>query len=71
MCDVECPYKTKCTSYPNWCQTCVNNTGKKNYYKAENPHYPYNPWYPYTWPYTWGTSTVTCTTNGNYYQQQK
>lgn len=60
--EVECEYKCRCTSYPDWCQTCVNNRGKRNHYKPDpqpQPYWPWYPWYPhYPWyehPYIWYT----------------
>jgi hypothetical protein len=43
MCDVECLYKEKCTGYPGWCGSCINNKGKRNYYKPD-PYPYYQPW---------------------------
>ena len=63
--NIICKFKDKCSSYPNFCSSCSNNTGKKNYYIPEqpyNPIVPYTPWimYPYV---TCGTSDKT-----NHYQ---
>ena len=63
MCnEVKCEYKDCCTSYPDWCQTCVNNKGKRNHYKPDPCPQPYWP-YPYIWPWypqpqIWYTSTT-------------
>ena len=54
--DVECPYKDRCSDFPNKCDDCVHNTGKKSYYekKKEYPWQPYpiapSPYKPPTWP---------------------
>lgn len=49
MCNIECPYKEKCTSYRIRCCSCKHNKGKKDYYEPK----PY-PWvWPYIWPYIW------------------
>ena len=59
MCDIVCKYKDKCTRHPSWCESCVNNEGKRDYYYPkpipENPWYPWSPWYPY-YPYYWQTT---------------
>jgi hypothetical protein len=69
MSEIICPYKGKCTSEPNWCHSCANNTGKRNYYSPVTPYYPI--WQPYTPVYQ--PSIVWCGTSGgstgNYYQQ--
>ena len=65
-CDVVCPYKNKCISYPTRCASCRHNSGKRDYYEPEPyPYYPYpyNPWYPYTWPYTWWTTDTSAANN--------
>ena len=72
MCEIQCPYKDKCTSHPHKCGTCSRNTGKRDYYKPRRdwytPYYPHWEWYPpYTWYTTtagnnqtnWGTTTIT------------
>jgi len=59
---VICPYKDKCTSFPEWCCSCKHNTGKKSYYSPD--YYPiWQPYYPYyTTPYS---STIWCTYTSN------
>lgn len=51
MNEVICPYKDKCTSCPYYCDGCVNNTGRRNYYKPDidfSPHEPHSvPSYPH------------------------
>jgi hypothetical protein len=62
--EIICPYKGKCTSEPNLCYSCSNNTGKRNYYSPQL--YPY--WQPSQPP-----NIIWCTTGsatGNYYTQQ-
>jgi len=50
MSDVVCSYKDKCTSHPSRCDSCRNNTGKRDYYEPEpQPYIPDYPWYPYPW----------------------
>lgn len=69
MCEVVCIYKDKCTSHPQWCGTCTNNTGKRNYYKPDSvPWYPipWYPWYPYYPTITWHIQETT--PSSNYYQ---
>lgn len=65
MCQVTCPYKTKCKSHPAKCHHCRRNTGKKDYYQPEHDYYyPYNPpYYPYTWYPYWNTTGTTATWN--------
>jgi len=63
---VVCPYKNKCVSYPNRCNTCKHNTAKRDYYEPEPsspydpypwiPYPPYYPWYPYQPWITWWTT---------------
>jgi len=72
---VICPYKHKCVSYPNRCNTCKHNMTKRDYYEPEPsppyyppfdpypwiPYPPYYPWYPDPYPYTpWITWWTTC-----------
>jgi len=64
MCDVVCEYKDKCTSHPQWCQTCRNNKGKRNYYIPEPYPAPWQPWYP------WYQPIWIQTTGSNYYSPQ-
>lgn len=54
MC-VECRYKHKCTSYPDKCDNCANNFGKRDYFKPD-----YDPWYPGTrpWPWHWDSDYI-------------
>ena len=51
--DVKCPHKDGCTSYPNSCKYCKNNTGKKDYFEpTKKDHFKPIPWYPAPWePY--------------------
>ena len=64
MCDVDCCYKNRCTSYPNRCGSCINNKGKRDYYQPDYwPWHRYYPWYPE--PY-WVTTTCTYTQDNNY-----
>jgi len=43
---IECPYKDKCTGYSAKCNSCKNNTGKRDYYiPAWEPYTP-QPYYP-------------------------
>ena len=37
--DVVCPHKDRCVSHPTFCESCKNNTGKRNYYQPEQ-NYP-------------------------------
>ena len=60
MCEVVCQYKEKCTSHPQWCYSCKNNTGKKNYYQPD--------YHPFVWTYPWyGFGTVTSGGGDSYY----
>lgn len=66
MCEVECEFICKCTSYPAKCGRCQRNMGKRDYFKPDEDYYipypyphPYYPWYPYT---TIGTTTWTWAT---------
>lgn len=55
MC-VKCRYKHKCVSYPDKCDRCANNKGRKDYFVPEcDPWTPWYPWHPYPWtyPYIW------------------
>ena len=75
MCEIECPYKDKCTSHPTKCGTCSRNTGKRDYYRPRRdwytpyyPHYPQWRYYPY-WTTAgdnntldWDTHTITWNT---------
>jgi len=72
MCNIECPYKNKCTSHPHNCGTCNRNTGKRDYYKPRRwyrdwytPHYPSYPQWRYTpyWTTTGNNHTGTGWTN--------
>ena len=57
MCEVDCPYKKKCTSHPSLCNSCRNNSGRRSYYI---PDYKPRP-YPYEW---WQTTTISTTPTG-------
>lgn len=48
MCEVVCKYKHKCTSYDSKCYSCVNNDGRRDYYKPDPIPNPY--WWPW-WTY--------------------
>ena len=67
MCEVECNYKGKCTSYPQKCGSCKHNTGKRDYYEPDfGPYWRrYYPWYPWGEPYVWYTSTSGTYTQDN------
>lgn len=49
MSDIECKFKDKCLGYTSPdCQSCINNTGKRNYYKHDGDVIitpQYIPWY--------------------------
>jgi len=62
MCEVNCPYKNKCSSYPTFCGSCRHNTSKRDYYEPDYPDY-WRPVYPWPWPYweTHGTDWTTPT----------
>jgi hypothetical protein len=47
MDNIECRFSTKCTSHPDKCGSCLNNRGKRDYYRPEP--YPWWPWWH--WPY--------------------
>ena len=63
MCEIECNYKGKCTSYPAKCGSCKHNTGKRDYFEPDWPWHRYYPWYPY---YPWYVESPTVwVTSGN------
>ena len=64
MCEVVCPYKSRCSSYPHRCGSCKHNGGKKDYYEPD--YTPWIPWYPYYPPVIW-TTTGTNVVIDNYY----
>jgi len=63
--DVDCEFKDKCTSFPDWCGTCQRNKAKRNYYIPQPYPQPYWPWYPF-YPYPFITVTIN-SGPGSYY----
>ena len=60
---IVCPYKDRCTRYPDSCSSCKRNSAKKDYYIPDprDWYIPYNPWYDQ--PIIWYTSCITNNTN--------
>ncbi len=51
--DITCKYDDMCTDYPKFCENCVNNVGKRSYYRNKDWNFPLNTtdgngggWYP-------------------------
>lgn len=59
--EIICEYKNRCTRHPDWCKTCLRNTGKRDYYKPSPCPTPYYPWVWWYWQYPNTYPEITCT----------
>jgi len=56
---VRCTHIQECTSHPSRCNTCRNNTGKKDYYKP-NDFWEYEPYRHEPLLPRWHTEQIYC-----------
>lgn len=80
MCEVDCPYKDKCKSYPERCCRCTRNKARKKDYFCPDYWEPCRPYRYRYWKWTdcptinpcpWTTTTWTTNTalNQDYFVQ--